>query len=298
MYMTGFADEAGDSIETQIKATQELGWENIEARGINGKNIHDLNDREFDKIYGILQDSGIKINCFGSAIANWGKDIRDPFDSSLAEAKRAIDRMQRLGSKLIRVMSFAVIPNASPKEQMKEERFKRLNILKKMFDDAGITMVHENCMNYGGMGYKYTLELIENVPDLKLVFDTGNPVQTLDYDKITTDSSPMQSSIEFFLVVKDFVEYIHIKDGIYDPITQKTNWCFPGEGDGNVKEVLTRLISDGYDGGISIEPHVDVVYHEGSNSMSKEEIRYRNYINYGKQTVKMIKEIKKTTGRL
>jgi hypothetical protein len=30
MYFTGFADEAGDSIETQIKATLALGWNHIE----------------------------------------------------------------------------------------------------------------------------------------------------------------------------------------------------------------------------------------------------------------------------
>ena len=42
MYYSGFADEAGDSIETQIKATQMLGWENIESRNIDGVNITDI----------------------------------------------------------------------------------------------------------------------------------------------------------------------------------------------------------------------------------------------------------------
>ena len=39
MYLTGFADEAGKDIDTQIKATLELGWKNIELRAIGEKNL-------------------------------------------------------------------------------------------------------------------------------------------------------------------------------------------------------------------------------------------------------------------
>ena len=151
LYLTGFADEAASDIDGQIRATRELGWENIESRNINGVNIHDISDEEFDIVYGKLQDAGVKINCFGSAIANWGKKITEPMDSSLEEARHAIPRMQQLGTKLIRVMSFAVIKENGPDNQMEKERFTRVLELYKMFTDAGITPVHENCMNYGGM---------------------------------------------------------------------------------------------------------------------------------------------------
>ena len=39
MFLTGFADEAGWELSTQIKATKELGWKYIESRGINKKNL-------------------------------------------------------------------------------------------------------------------------------------------------------------------------------------------------------------------------------------------------------------------
>ena len=41
MYLTGIADEASQDIE-QIRTTKELGWNAIESRFINGKNIHDI----------------------------------------------------------------------------------------------------------------------------------------------------------------------------------------------------------------------------------------------------------------
>lgn len=77
MYFTGFADEAGDSIETQIKATLALGWNHIESRSINKINITDISENEFDHVYETLMENDVRINCFGSAIANWSKDPRD-----------------------------------------------------------------------------------------------------------------------------------------------------------------------------------------------------------------------------
>ncbi|OHE72710.1 MAG: hypothetical protein A2007_01705, partial [Verrucomicrobia bacterium GWC2_42_7] len=230
MYLTGFADEASSGIENQIRATKELGWKYIEARNIDGKNIHDLSDKEFELVYEKLTAANVKINCFGSAIANWGKKITEPFDSSLNEAQRAIPRMHRLGAKMIRIMSFAVLENTPPDQQMVDERIRRLRELYKMFTDAGITPVHENCMNYGGMGWKYTLNLVESIPGLKLVFDTGNPVFADDYTK--PKPYPKQSAWEFYQQVKEHIVYVHIKDGVWDTVNDKAKFTFPGDGAG------------------------------------------------------------------
>lgn len=288
MYLTGFADEAAVDIDSQIKVTKELGWKYIESRSIDNVNIHDLTDEQFDVVYGKLQDAGIKINCFGSTIANWGKKIDEPFESSLNEAKRAIPRMLKLGTKLIRVMSFAVLPDREPDDQMEEERFARLRVLEKMFADSGLQIVHENCMNYGGMGWPYTRKLLENIPGLKLVYDTGNPVCTLDRSK--PKPYPRESSWEFYTHVKDSIAYVHIKDAVWDKASDQAKFTFPDEGDGDVRRILADLIKDGYNGGISIEPHMAVVFHE-AGSGSDEKARYDNYLEYGRRTEKIIREL-------
>jgi sugar phosphate isomerase/epimerase len=285
MYLTGFADEAANDIGGQIKATKELGWSNIESRGVNGKNIHDISDAEFDAVCEALAAAGVKINCFGSAIANWGKQITDPFESSLAETRRAIPRMQRLGTKLVRIMSFAVLKDRGPEDQMEEERFRRVRELVKMFSDAGILAVHENCMNYGGMGWTYTKKLIDNVPGLKLVYDTGNPVFTDDRSKPAP--YPKQSSWEFYSKVREHVAYVHIKDGTWEAATQKITYTFPGEGNGDVKKIVKDLIKNGYKGGISMEPHLAVVHHDPASS-AHAEVRYSNYVEYGRRFEKLV----------
>ena len=293
MYLTGFADESGADIDVQIKATKELGWENIESRGVGvdgrGGNLHDIPDDDFDLVYGRLQDAGVKVNCFGSTICNWAHSIEDPFDITLEEVKRTIPRMQKLGSKLIRIMSYAVLKDREPDDQMVDERVKRLIEVVKMFHDAGIEPVHENCMNYGGMGAEYTLELVEKVPGFKLVYDTGNPVFTDDRSK--GKPYPKQSSWEFYDKVKEHVAYIHIKDGVWDDEGNCTKFTYPGEGDGDVKKIVADLLAGGYDGGISIEPHLAVVFHDES-VQSSDDVKYSNYVEYGKRMEKLIAEVR------
>ena len=288
MYLTGFADESADSIDGQIRATRELGWRNIESRNIEGKNIHDIPDADFDLVCAKLEAAGVRINCFGSAIANWGKRIDQPFDSSLAEARRAIPRMKRLGTKLVRIMSFAVLDGRDIGDQMEEERFRRLRELKKMFDDEGLVPVHENCMNYGGMGWTCTQRLIENVPGLKLVFDTGNPVFNPDY--IKPEPRPRQSSWEFYEKVREHIAYFHIKDGIWSDVKGGITYTMPGEGQGDVKRIMADAVSRGYDGGISIEPHLSVVFHE-AETKSEMEVRYANYVEYGRRMAAMLADL-------
>ena len=289
MYLTGFADEASSTIDGQIRATLELGWRHIESRNVDGTNIHDLSDRDFEAVAEKLEGAGVHVNCFGSAIANWGKRIDEPFDSSLEETQRAIPRMQRLGSKLIRIMSFAVLKERGPEDQMENERFRRLRELTSRFLDAGIQPVHENCMNYGGMGYTYTLRMLENVPGLKLVYDTGNPVFTDDRTKL--QPYPKQSSWEFYSNVREHIAYVHIKDGVVPKDdSAKCTFAFPGEGDGDVKRIVKNLLDNGYDGGFSMEPHLAVVFHD-SSVQSSEEIKYANYVEYGRRFMNLIREV-------
>lgn len=290
-YLTGFADEAAKALDGQIRATRELGWTKIESRNIGGKNIHDLSDAEFDVVCGKLAEAGVGINCFGSAIANWGKQIDQPFDSSLAETRRAIPRMQRLGTQLVRIMSFAVRQDATGADladQMEEERFRRVRELYNLFTDAGITPVHENCMNYGGMSWRHTLRLLENVPGLKLVFDTGNPVFTDDRSRPAP--YPKQSAWEFYARVREHVAYVHIKDGKWDAVANQAVFTHIGDGDGDVRRILADLLRRGYAGGISIEPHLAVVYHDPAQQC-EDAVRYANYVEYGRRLMRLLTEI-------
>jgi len=291
MILMGIADEAGVNLQTQIKATRQLGWNDIELRavevdGFAKANVHDLPEEGFNAVEKIVKDSGINIYCFGSTIGNWAHTITQPFDISIEETKRAISRMKRLGTKYIRVMSYAI---EKGEEQYAKERFSRMKELTKMFLDEGITPLHENCMNYGGMSYKHALELLENVPGLRWVFDTGNPV--FNNDRSKQPPYPKQNAWEFYSHVKPFIDHIHIKDCVWDAAKNDAVYTFPGEGDGDVVKILTDLKQSGYNKGISIEPHVAVVFHDAGVTANAQK-QYDSYVEYGQRLKQIIDHLK------
>lgn len=300
MYLTGFADEAGADIATQITATRELGWSHIELRRCGSANVHDIPEAEFEAAVVALAAGGVQVNCFGSAIANWAKTIDEPFDSSWAEAQRAVVRMERLQTKLIRIMSFAVRKDAEGKvhdDQMETERFRRLRELVALFADHGITAVHENCNNYGGMGWWYTLRMLDAVPGLQLVYDTGNPTHSDDQAQAPGPDGQRQkqSSWDFYRQVRDHIAYIHIKDGIFDPVARAHVHTFAGDGTGDVRAIVRDLLARGYDGGFSMEPHLKVVFHDPS-VQSEAGVRYANYVEYGRRFERLLAEARADVG--
>ena len=283
MYLTGFADEASQDLEKQIQVTKELGWNAIEARSVWGTNIHDISERDFERVKRILDDAKVCINCFGSTIANWSKSVSDPFDVSIAEVERAIPRMHALDTKLIRIMSYA---RCLGEEQHKEERFRRLSEICGRFVDAGITPVHENCMNFGGMSWCHSLELIDNIPEMKLVFDTGNPVISKDFLKMTGET---QDPVEFFEKVKKHIVYIHIKDARLEDGAE--NFLYPGDGDACIPQILQMLYDSNYQGGISIEPHMASVFHDPNSANASAEESYAIYLEYGRRLMVLLEKV-------
>jgi len=304
LYFTGFADEVSGDIDVQIKATQELDWNFIEARNIEGENLTDISDKKFEEIYSKLVESGINISCFGSKVANWGKSPykEEDYEQSIEELKRAIPRMKKLGTKMIRGMSFFIPKNEHPNNpELEKSIIKKLKVLVNMCEQEDIIYLHENCMNYFSQSYEHMERLIKSMdsPYFKVVFDTGNPVFT--DNRIGDPPYKKQNTWEVYQILKHKIHYIHIKDGIFIKDTEnyfpEVDYTFPGEGNGQVKKVLKDLIANGYKGGISIEPHMGQVYHtESYNNKDKslDEYKFNTYIEYGKKTMKMVENIRKS----
>ena len=291
LFLSGFADEAANDLTGQINALKALNWKYLEARSINGVNIHELDEDAFEKACSTLEEAGIKINCFGSTIANWGTSVDSDFETTMITVKRAITRMLRLNVPLIRIMSYAVICDENKRplpDQKEEQRFEQLRKITDAFLEAGITPVHENCFNYGGMSWEHTLKMLNAVPDLKLVYDTGNPGLTPDFRK--PYPYPNQDSWEAWEHLKSHVVHIHIKDGRRDPKSGEESYFYPGEGDCEVKKILSDVISNGYKGSFTIEPHLASVFHDASVK-SDPMFRFNTFVEYGKRTEELFRSI-------
>ena len=284
MRLTGFTDEASANIEDQIRVTKELGWSHLSARTINTANIHEITDDEFDAVCEMLDRQNIKVAEFGTLIGSWSKTIHSDFGITQAEVERCITRMKKLDVKIARIMSFAQEPWGS--DQHEEERFRRLRWITEQFKTEGLIAAHENCMNWGGFSSDHTLRLLEEVPELKLIFDTGNPIFQRDRSK--SEPYPWQDSLEFYHAVKHAIVHVHVKDCVM--IDDQESYVFPGEGDAHIPEILEDLHQSGYDGFIAIEPHVGKVFHEDFDSKNADK-EYQIYREYGHKFEDLVRAV-------
>jgi len=286
MKFSGYADEAADDLAGQIRATRALGWNDIELRKIDGTFVHDLDADAFDHVAGTLRDADFGVWCVGSGIANGGKLFDNPDDQSLAEARRCVPRLQRLGTRFVRLMSWPLLPSRPLSDQLGPQRITRLREICSVFIDAGITPVHENCGNWGGLGARFSLDLIEQIPGLKLAFDPGNAVHDRDGDAqaLADGTQPYLSAWDFYRRVRDHVAHVHVKDAFVDG-HGAWRWCWPGEGHGDLARIITDLLAHGYDGCFAIEPHLGTGTHHGLNPLAA---RIRTYVEYGRRTEALI----------
>ena len=119
--------------------------------------------------------------------------------------------------------------------------------------------------------------------------EIANPV--FNDDRSKPAPQPKQDPGEFWTHLKEHTVHIHVKDAIWDPAKNDADYTLPGKGDGAVRRILTDAITSGYDQGISIEPHLAVVFHDDSVKASDEEI-YESFVDYGKALMALVESIK------
>ena len=288
----GIGDEAANTIDGQIYAVRELGWKYIEMRAVQvpgspKANFHDIPDAAFDLAARKLDDAGLHVYCFGTAIMNWAKKVGDPWDITLGEIKRTLPRMKRLGTKYARIMSFKPEDDAY---QIPPEVFKRVSEVTRIFLDAGIQPLHENCMNHGGMSWQHALELLDKCPGLKWLFDPANPV--FNFDRSKPKPWPMQDPWEFWTHLRDHSLHIHIKDATWNPARNDADYHWPGEGHGRIRDILKDAFARGYDAGLSLETHMVSVFHDAKIQAVDDAPIQKNFIEYGHRTEQIVKELK------
>lgn len=232
MRISGFSDEIDKNIDIQFAVLNKLGIKYFEPRGIDGKNISLLTLDEAKDLKAKMDTAGIKASSIGSPI---GKvDISDA-DKDFELFKHIVEIAKILDCKFIRMFSFY---NAYGKKDAV------ISALKRMSDYAEkeeVVLLHENEKDIYGDTAERCLEILEavNSENFKAVFDPANFVQC------------GEDTIKAFDMLKKHIAYMHIKDSREDKTIVPA-----GAGAGNLKYILDSLKNDGYDGFLSLEPHL------------------------------------------
>jgi len=278
---TGFADEAEKTLDGQISTLQEANWSAIELRLVGGTNIVDLSDEAWAETKDKLEAAGIAIVGFGGQIGNWARPIDSDFQVDIDELKRVAPRMRDAGTKFLRIMSYPnKAENPLPRDEWKAETIRRISELAKMAEDEGVVLVHENCSGYGETAEGY-LEIASAVdsPALKLVFDTGNN---------SLHANDCEDTWNYYTACREHIVHVHIKsarpgdDGTYAT-------CHVDE-DPVQRRIIEDLEKTGYDGWLSIEPHLKAAIHAGQDVDDTGEAR-KVWIEYTQRLEKLVAEI-------
>ena len=243
--LSAFADEVTEDFLSQVEylAGERVG--HIEPRFINKKNIMDLTKGELDEARTMIRDHGLKVSAIGSPIGKVKLD--EPFAPHLDKFKHAVDLALFFETPFIRMFSYYA-PEGKDINDYREQVLERMSAKVEVLADADVTMVHENEAHIYGHTAANCVDLIEAVdsPKLRLVYDPANFVW----------GEKMTDNVEVcWPVMKPYVVHIHIKDWKLDAADVGS---IPGEGDGQIKELLTDLAAINYDGCMTMEPHLQL----------------------------------------
>ncbi|GAA2962367.1 sugar phosphate isomerase/epimerase family protein [Actinokineospora diospyrosa] len=246
--LAGIGDEAGTGLAEQVAAIAALGWSAIELRTVDGVALAELTDEAFDRVAGTLAELGLRTVCVDSRIGDWSTAITRDFGLDLAELRVLADRCGRLGTRYVRVMSY---PNDGLHPDEWEHRaLRRMRELAARAEQADLVLLHENCAGWAGSDAMRAVRMLEEAdsPALRLLFDTGNGI-AYGYP-----------AVDYLRPLVEHVAHVHIKDGVATP--NGPEWTLPGAGNADVAGCLAMLTEHGYQGALSIEPHLALRPHE------------------------------------
>lgn len=237
--LSGFADEIASDIKIQVKLLKELDIQFMELRSANGKNIVDYTLEEAKILKKYLCEKEIKVSAIGSPI---GKIlITEDFEAHFQLFQKIVEIAKIMETTYIRIFSF-YIPEGKAPEQFEAEVLSRLERMIVYAKEHRVILLHENEKGIYGDVASRCLKLFEYFHSdyLKCTFDFANFIQC------------KQETLEAYEMLEQYIEYIHIKDALFS-----TGEVTPaGEGDGKVREIIIKLERKGYNGYLSLEPHL------------------------------------------
>jgi 3-dehydroshikimate dehydratase len=242
IHLSAFADEIADDLQEQITVLQSEGIHFLDLRAAWGVNVLDLSDEQVSAAKQALDAAGIGVAAIGSPIGKVPLD--SPFEEHLQRFERAIAVAHRLETLYIRIFSFYPPAGASAQDwgAHREEVLRRMHELTLRAQAEGVILLHENEKGIYGDTIARCVDLLQSINSehLRAVLDPANFLQC--------DQEPYPDAYER---LRPWLEYVHVKD-----VRADGTLTVAGGGAAHWPELLQRLRADGYNGYLSLEPHL------------------------------------------
>jgi sugar phosphate isomerase/epimerase len=238
--LSGFADEISPSLDEQLAVLAAESISHLELRSVWSTNVADLDDTELARFRRALDDAGVRVSAIGSPIGKIGLDA--PLGPELERMRRVADIARELGTGTVRVFSF-FMPPGEPPQRHRQQVIDRMQALVSIAEDRAVVLAHENEKEIYGDRPERCADLITavNSPALRATFDAANFVQC-----------GVRPHSEAYPLLRPYLVYVQVKDAL-----AATGEVVPaGQGDGQVRETLSALGREGFEGYLSLEPHL------------------------------------------
>lgn len=238
--LSGFADEISPDLDEQVALVTSLGLRYIELRSAWDVNVLDLDPAQLQRAKATLDAAGLGVSSIGSPIGKIA--ITDDNVPHLERMRHAAEVAELFGAPYIRMFSYFMPPGADP-DSYRDEVISRIAALATIAEDAEVTLIHENEKEIFGDIPRRCLDIVEavNSPALALTWDNANFVQC-----------GVRPFAEAYPLLAPHVAYLQVKDALVADGTVVP----AGEGDGEFRETMRAFAAAGFDGFVSLEPHL------------------------------------------
>jgi sugar phosphate isomerase/epimerase len=237
--LSAFADEISPELSQQIEHCRANGITHFELRGVSGINVLDFPPALRSEIRSRLADAEMGVISIGSPI---GKvRIDEPWPAHFDRFKIAVETAEFFSAPLLRIFSYYP-PVGGNILDHRDEVIDRMRRKVEYLAGRPIRIIHENEAKIFGEKGKQCLDLMQTIdsPKFQTAFDFANFVQA--------GEQPLNN----WPGLKPYSIHIHIKDASLDG-----GVVVPaGQGDGQLEPILVDLYKSGYDGFLSLEPHL------------------------------------------
>lgn len=240
--ISGFADEAARDFRTQLKTVRSLGMQYLCIRALDGRSIVDFTEDEARSyIKPMLDEYGLKVSSLGSPIGKVPVDDEAAFNKQCVQLETLCRIAKILDCKYIRMFSFYIPKDKNPADYADVVIAKMRKFIA-ICEKASVIPMHENEKGiFGDIGTRceYLYRTLSNTT-LVAVFDFANFVQCDD------------DIVAAYKLLRPYIGYVHIKDALYSD----HQVVLAGTGDGHLREIFADLERTGYDGFLTMEPHL------------------------------------------
>ena len=240
MKISAFGDEIAVDFEEQLRGLKGLDIRLIDIRAAWGVNCSQFTGDQIENIASLLARYDIGLSCLGSPIGK--SPIVDPIEAECERLKTIGETAHQLGARNIRLFSF--YPAGEIDDAALQLSIDRLGALAEIAAANDLQLLLENEKGVVGDIPERCIQIMRALdsPRLRFIWDPANFVQCGAADQVH----------RFWDDLQPYIGYIHIKDARLADNTVTV----AGDGDGQVLALLRRLRESGYEGVLSLEPHL------------------------------------------